>query len=79
MIKPAVSAALVDLMAPIQAAYQASKEWQDITLKAYPPPVAEKKQKKTKDKGTKDKGSRFPGNKVGDGAKSSDQQIEKTP
>ena len=43
-------------MAPIQEAYQASKDWQDITLKAYPPP--EKKQKKVKDKG-----SRHPGNK----------------
>jgi tyrosyl-tRNA synthetase len=43
-------------MAPIQAAYQASPEWQEITLKAYPPPVVEKKQKKVKDKG-----SRYPG------------------
>lgn len=41
-------------MAPIQTAFQASKEWQEITLKAYPPP--EKKQKKVKDKG-----SRHPG------------------
>ena len=46
-------------MAPIQAAYQASPEWQEITLKAYPPPVVEKKQKKVKDRGT-----RFPGAKV---------------
>jgi tyrosyl-tRNA synthetase len=43
-------------MEPIQAAYQASPEWQEITLKAYPPPVVEKKQKKVKDRGT-----RFPG------------------
>ncbi len=43
-------------MAPIQAAYQASPEWQEITQKAYPPPVVEKKQKKAKDKG-----SRYPG------------------
>ena len=43
-------------MAPIQAAYQASPEWQEITLKAYPPPVVEKKQKKVKNRGT-----RFPG------------------
>ncbi|KAF2236719.1 tyrosyl-tRNA synthetase [Viridothelium virens] len=57
LLKPAVSAALVSLMAPIQAAYQASNEWQELTLKAYPPP--EKKQKKVKDKGT-----RHPGNKV---------------
>ncbi|KAL2863252.1 tyrosine--tRNA ligase TYS1 [Aspergillus lucknowensis] len=53
-LKPAVAAALVDLMSPIQAAYQASPEWQEITLKAYPPPV--KKVKKVKDKG-----SRHPG------------------
>lgn len=43
-------------MAPIQEAYQASAEWQEITQKAYPPPVVEKKPKKVKDKGT-----RFPG------------------
>jgi tyrosyl-tRNA synthetase len=43
-------------MAPIQAAYQTDLEWQEITVKAYPPPVVEKKQKKVKDRG-----SRFPG------------------
>ena len=57
MLKPAVSAALSNLTEPIRAAYQASDEWQQITLKAYPPP--EKKQAKIKDKGT-----RHPGNKV---------------
>ncbi|KAL3478002.1 tyrosine tRNA ligase [Aspergillus californicus] len=55
-LKPAVAAGLTSLMAPIQAAYQASPEWQEITLKAYPPPVEVKKQKKPKDKG-----SRHPG------------------
>ncbi|KAK5989478.1 Tyrosine--tRNA ligase [Cladobotryum mycophilum] len=54
LLKPAVSAALSALMAPINKAFQESKEWQDITLKAYPPP--EKKVKKPKDKG-----SRHPG------------------
>lgn len=44
------------LMAPIQTAYQASQEWQDITVKAYPPPEKVKKVKKVKDKG-----SRHPG------------------
>lgn len=68
LLKPAVSAALVSLMAPIQAAYQASDEWREITLKAYPPP--EKKQKKIKDRGT-----RYPGNKVGESVGSLDQQI----
>ncbi|KAJ5813165.1 tyrosyl-tRNA synthetase [Penicillium robsamsonii] len=59
LLKPAVSAGLADLMAPIQAAYQADAEWQEITSKAYPPPVVEKKQKKVKDRG-----SRFPGAKA---------------
>jgi len=68
LLKPAVSTAVISLMAPIQAAYQASSEWQEITLKAYPPP--EKKQKKIKDRGT-----RYPGNKVEEGVGSSDQQI----
>ena len=36
-LKPAVAKALVELTAPIRAAYEASKEWQDVTLKAYPP------------------------------------------
>lgn len=40
-------------MAPINEAYQASPEWQEITLKAYPPPVVQKKQKKVKDKGSR--------------------------
>jgi tyrosyl-tRNA synthetase len=54
LLKAAVSDALVDLMAPIQEAFQASKEWQEIALKAYPPP--EKKVKKEKKLGT-----RYPG------------------
>ncbi|CAG8061571.1 unnamed protein product [Penicillium nalgiovense] len=58
LLKPAVSAGMVDLMAPIQAAYAASAEWQEVTLKAYPPPVVHKKVKKVKDRG-----SRFPGAK----------------
>lgn len=45
--------ALIELMEPIQAAYQASSEWKEITLKAYPP--FQKKEKKIKDKG-----SRYP-------------------
>jgi len=46
-------------MAPIQEAYQASTEWQEVTLKAYPP--AEKMVKKVKNKGT-----RYPGSKDGE-------------
>ena len=50
MLKPAVAKALNALVAPIQKGYQESKEWQEITLKAYPPPP--KKEKKVKNKGT---------------------------
>jgi tyrosyl-tRNA synthetase len=55
-------------MAPIQAAYEASAEWQEITLKAYPPPVVQKKVKKVKDKGT-----RFPGAPAQDQPKTSEE------
>ncbi|KAK0652599.1 tyrosyl-tRNA synthetase [Cercophora newfieldiana] len=56
LLKPAITKALTALLAPIQAAYQASKEWQEITLKAYPP-----EEKKKKEKKVKNKGSRYPG------------------
>ncbi|KAJ5455192.1 hypothetical protein N7475_010313 [Penicillium sp. IBT 31633x] len=58
LIKPAAADALNRLMAPIHQAYESSPEWQEITLKAYPPPVVVKKEKKVKDRG-----SRFPGAK----------------
>jgi tyrosyl-tRNA synthetase len=54
-----VAKALIELMEPIQAAYQASSEWKEITLKAYPP--VQKKEKKIKDKG-----SRYPGPRDGE-------------
>ncbi|KAK3295047.1 uncharacterized protein B0H64DRAFT_200950 [Chaetomium fimeti] len=54
LIKPAVAKELSSLLAPIQEAFQNSKEWQDIAEKAYPPPP--KKEKKVKNKGT-----RYPG------------------
>ncbi len=54
LIKPAVARDLSALLAPIQEAFQASKEWQEIAEKAYPPPP--KKEKKVKNKGT-----RYPG------------------
>ena len=56
MLKAGVSAALVALLEPIQADFKASKEWQKIEMKAYPPPETKKKEKKVKDKG-----SRHPG------------------
>jgi len=49
--------ALNKLLAPIQAAYQASPEWQEIALKAYPPPPTVKKEKKVKNKGTRHPGA----------------------
>ncbi|KYK60541.1 tyrosyl-tRNA synthetase, class Ib [Drechmeria coniospora] len=55
ILKPAVAAALIKLLAPIHAAFEASKEWQDINLKAYPPPP--KKEKKVKNKGTRHPGA----------------------
>ncbi|KKK13125.1 tyrosyl-tRNA synthetase [Aspergillus ochraceoroseus] len=56
LLKPAVAEAIVEMTAPIRAAFEASAEWQEVTLKAYPPPPP--KQKKDK---KKDKGSRYPG------------------
>lgn len=56
LLKAGASAALVELLAPIQAEFQASPEWQEIEKKAYPPAEPAKKQKKQKDKG-----SRHPG------------------
>ncbi|KAF2157861.1 tyrosyl-tRNA synthetase [Myriangium duriaei CBS 260.36] len=55
LLKNAVTKALNDLLVPIQAAFQESKEWQEIEKKAYPPPPEKKKKEK------KDKGSRHPG------------------
>ena len=59
LLKAATTKALTELLAPIQTAYQASTEWQEITLKAYPPPPP--KVKKVKDRGTG-----FPGPKKGE-------------
>ena len=50
-----MTASLLSILKPIQAEYQASSEWQDITNKAYPSPEVKKKEKK------KDRGSRHPG------------------
>lgn len=67
LLKPAVTDALISLLEPIQAAFQASKEWQDIEKKAYPPPPVQEKKKKQK----KDKGNKYPG---GAAAKGVDMQ-----
>ncbi|KAK8107596.1 tyrosyl-tRNA synthetase [Apiospora kogelbergensis] len=74
LLKAATTKALTELLAPIQEAYQASAEWQEITLKAYPPPEKEvKKAKKVKDRGTG-----FPGpKKKGDEAPKADIVVPK--
>ncbi|KAI1437459.1 tyrosyl-tRNA synthetase [Xylaria sp. CBS 124048] len=51
LLKPAVTKALNDILGPIQEAFNASREWQEVTLLAYPPP--EKKAKKVKKIGTR--------------------------
>ena len=48
--------ALNALLEPIQAEFKASKEWQEVEQKAYPPPEVKKKPKKEKKLG-----DRFPG------------------
>jgi len=47
-LKAAVGDAIVGLLAPIRKRFEESKEWQEVTELAYPPPVPEKKKKKEK-------------------------------
>lgn len=54
MLKPAATAALLELLAPIHAEFQASKDWKEVAELAYP---VEPKKKKAK----KNKGSQHPG------------------
>ncbi|MCJ1248767.1 hypothetical protein MMC30_005986 [Trapelia coarctata] len=58
LLKSGVSGALLELLEPIQAEFQASSEWQEIEKKAYPPPEVKKKEKKAKDKGSKHPGAK---------------------
>ncbi|KAI1822728.1 tyrosyl-tRNA synthetase [Xylaria intraflava] len=60
LLKGAVTKALNDILGPVQEAFNASKEWQETTLLAYPPP--EKKQKKVKKIGTRYPGAAAPDN-----------------
>ena len=53
MLTPAVTNALLELLAPIQAEFNNSKDWQDIQTKAYPPPEVKKKAKKEKNLGSR--------------------------
>ena len=56
LLKPAVTNALLELLAPIQEEFQKSHEWQEIASKAYPIAEVKKKEKKAKNLG-----SRYPG------------------
>ncbi|KAK6430811.1 Tyrosine--tRNA ligase cytoplasmic, partial [Oleoguttula sp. CCFEE 5521] len=56
-LKPAVTEALLEILAPIRKAYEGSEEWQAVEKRGYPPPPAPEKKKKKE----KNLGSRFPG------------------
>jgi tyrosyl-tRNA synthetase len=60
-LKPAVTEALLEILAPIKKTFDETKEWQEIEARAYPPPPAPAK----KPKKEKNLGSRFPGGKGG--------------
>lgn len=53
LLKGAITKALMDLLAPIQAEFQASAEWQEVEKKAYPSAEPMKKKKMPKDKGSR--------------------------
>lgn len=55
-LKPAVSRALNELMAPIRDEFDASTDWQELAERAYPPEKKVVKEKKQKGRGTM-----FPG------------------
>ncbi|THC98565.1 hypothetical protein EYZ11_001995 [Aspergillus tanneri] len=57
LLKPCVADALIEIMAPMRAAFEASPEWQEVAIKAYPPVQKQKKEKKQKDKGTRHPGA----------------------
>ena len=66
-LKPAVTEALLGILAPIRKAFEENKDWQEVEQKAYPPPPApEKKAKKAKNLGSK-----FPVKKAGEDANGS--------
>jgi tyrosyl-tRNA synthetase len=52
LLKSLASECLNGLLASVQAKFKASKEWQEVTLLAYPPVEAPKKEKKEKKLGT---------------------------
>lgn len=58
ILKPAVAKAINELVAPIRDEFDASKDWQELVERAYPPEKKVVKEKKQKDRGTM-----FPGPK----------------
>ena len=58
LVKPAITKALNELLEPIRRGFEESPEWQEIAIKAYPPPP--KKEKKVKNKGNRHPGAGKP-------------------
>jgi tyrosyl-tRNA synthetase len=56
-LKPATTEALLEILEPIQKAFEASEEWKATEKKAYPPPAPPPAKKKKEKK----IGTRFPG------------------
>jgi tyrosyl-tRNA synthetase len=52
LLKQAVTKGLNDILDPIRKKFESDKEWQECSLKAYPPVEVKKKEKKVKNKGT---------------------------
>lgn len=77
LLKQAITAGLVDLIKPIREAYESNQEWQDIALKAYPPPP--KKVKKVKDKGSRYPAGAPPPAKDGDAAQPEEKKEQDLP
>jgi tyrosyl-tRNA synthetase len=76
-LKNLVSESLNGILASIQAKFKASKEWQEITLKAYPPPEKPKKVKKEKKIGTGYSGQANPADRSkADGSKPDESKPE---
>ncbi|KAI9718123.1 MAG: hypothetical protein M1828_006821 [Chrysothrix sp. TS-e1954] len=71
LLKAGVTASLNELLAPVQADFRASKEWQETEQKAYPPSGPKKVKKE------KDRGSRFPSREVSAKADGSVEGAEK--
>ncbi|TKA30312.1 hypothetical protein B0A50_02539 [Salinomyces thailandicus] len=67
-LKPAVTDALMEILAPIRTAFEADAQWQAIEQKAYPPPPAPEKKKKVKNLGTRFPGSSKPAPEAANGA-----------